>query len=246
MIGNSRFACLTYHVIGEGRNQYTVGRQILCDHMAFLKGEGFTAEGFDGLETRLRSGQALPERYAIVTLDDGDESSLCAADVLAAYGCGATFFLTRDRSEKKSRFIQRPEIRELRRRGFSLGTHGATHQKLTFLPEHRCLAELVESKQWLEDVTGEAVRYWAAPGGYVNRRVRRLAEAQGYVLTGTCREWMNTPGTCALPAGVNRVNIRQGFGLAQIRKIVYGDRGFYLKRQMRAAALYLPKQLMRN
>ena len=134
----------------------------------------------------------------------------------------------------------------MRTRGFSLGTHGTSHQKLTFLPEHLCLAELTESKQWLEDVTGDAVRYWAAPGGYVNRRVRQLAEAQGYILTGTCREWMNTPSACPLPGPVNRVNIRQNFGLEQIRKIVYGDRAFYLKRRMRAAALYVPKQLMRN
>src|SRR5947207_1291423 len=152
MIANSRFACLTYHVIGSGEDQYTVSERQLRDHLTVLKQEAFTIEGFDGLETRLRANQALPERYAVITLDDGDGSSLLAADVLQEYGCGATFFLTRDRSEKDSRFLRRPGICELRRRGFSLGTHGTSHRKLTFMPEKSCIAELAESKEWLEDV----------------------------------------------------------------------------------------------
>jgi peptidoglycan/xylan/chitin deacetylase (PgdA/CDA1 family) len=59
----------------------------------------------------------------------------------------------------------------LRKRGFSLGSHGTTHRALTFLPSERCLAELTESKAWLEDVIGEEVRYLAAPGGFINSRV---------------------------------------------------------------------------
>ena len=246
MIQQSGFACLTYHVVGNEDNQYAVSARQLRDHLSFLRQEAFTVEGFDGLEARLKSGDPLPESYVVMTWDDGHHSSVQAADILSEYGCGATFFVTRDRSEYKSGFIRRSEIRELRARGFSIGTYGTTHLKLTFLPESSCRAELVESKSWLEEVLGETVRYWAAPGGYVNRRVTSYAESQGYVLTGTCREWMNSGKQLKLPAQVNRVNVRKSFSVGDIKRIVYGDLAFYSWRQIRSAALYVPKQVVRG
>ncbi len=241
-----QFACLTYHVIGEGQDQYTVGEKQFRDHLALLRGEGFVVESFEQLEARLRSQQDLPDQYVILTLDDGHHSSMCAADLLAEYDCRATFFVTRDRSQSKPGYIRTPQIRDLRERGFSLGTHGTTHRKLSFLPESSCIEELKGSKEWLEDTLGEEVRYMAAPGGFINARVLKLAEAQGYVLSGTCNEWMNSQQTMSLPGTVNRVNVRQHFTLAHLRRIVEGHLGFYLWRQVRSAALALPKQLLRD
>ena len=142
-------------------------------------------------------------------------------------------------------FIRTPQIRELRKRGFSLGTHGTTHRKLTFLSADSCSSELKGSKQWLEDTLGEQVRYMAAPGGFINGRVLRLAKEQGYILAGTCNEWMNTPSGMVLPGPVNRVNVRRHFSLRDMSHIVQGDLGFYLWRQARSAALTLPKRLLR-
>jgi peptidoglycan/xylan/chitin deacetylase (PgdA/CDA1 family) len=94
----------------------------------------------------------------VLTVDDGHESVLWAADLLGKRGGHASFFLIRDRSANKPGYICEKDIRELRRRGFSVGTHGATHRGLTFLPKEQCLAELAESKRWLDDVIGEEVR----------------------------------------------------------------------------------------
>ncbi len=244
LIPRNRFACLTYHVIGEGTSQYTLGERQLRAHLALLKAEAYVVEGFEQLEARLRSGQGVPHSYVVLTVDDGHESSMKAADVLEAYGCQATFFVTRDRSLRFPEFIREPEIRELRKRGFSLGTHGTTHRRLTFMPEKDCIGELKGSKQWLEDVIGEDVRYMAAPGGYINSHIRRLTHEYGYVLTGTCNEWMNSPQTMTLPGKVNRVNLRQQFSTGTVRHIVEGYPGFYIRRQIRSAALAIPKQLL--
>ena len=243
---NGRFACLTYHVVGRGTNQYTITETQFQAQLALLKAEVYVGEGFEQLEDRLRANALVPARYVVITVDDGHESSMRAADLLEAYGCRATFFLTRDRSLKKRGFIREPEIRDLRKRGFSLGTHGTTHHKLTFLPEVSCVKELREGKHWLEDVIGEEVRYMAAPGGFINSRVMKLTHEEGYVLAGTCNEWMNSSETMILRGKVNRVNIRQHFSTEDFRRIVEGDLTFYLWRQARAAALAIPKQLIRN
>ncbi len=238
------FACLTYHRIGEGGGQYTLREQQLRAHLAFLKTEGYVVEGFEELEARLRLGLRVAPRYVVLTFDDGHESLMAAADVLAGCCCQATFFITRDMSLNRSGFIRERQIRELRSRGFSLGTHGTTHRGLTFMPEGRCVEELKESKEWLEDVTGERIRYMAAPGGFINRRILKLAHEHGYVLAGTSREWMNSPRTMTLPGEINRFNLRRHFSMATFRRILDGSPGFYFWRQIRAAALLVPKQLL--
>ena len=241
----NHFACLTYHVIGNDPSQYAITELQLQNHLAFLKSEGCQIDDFEGLETTLASGRPIASRYVILTIDDGHESSMRAEEVLQANGCRATFFLTRDRCLNKQHFIREAQIRELRKAGFSLGTHGTTHRKLTFMPPEACALELSESKEWLENVVGEGVRYMAAPGGYINNRVLRLAYKSGYVLIGTCREKINSLETTFLPGTVNRVNIRQHFSIGNLFEAVDGNVAFYTWRQIRAAALVIPKQVLR-
>jgi peptidoglycan/xylan/chitin deacetylase (PgdA/CDA1 family) len=242
---DGHFACLTYHVIGDDTSQYAIRESQLRNHLAFLKSEGYLIDDFEGLEATLALNRCIASRYVILTIDDGHESSMRAAEVLQAYGCRATFFLTRDRCLNKQHFIRELQIRELRKAGFSVGTHGTTHRKLTFMPAETCTIELSESKEWLEDVVGEPVRYMAAPGGYINGRVLRLAYKSGYVLIGTCREKINLLETTTLPGTVHRVNIRQHFSIDDLCSAVNGHVAFYTWRQIRAAALVIPKQVLR-
>lgn len=246
VITDRQFACLTYHVVGDGRSQYTVSIEQLESHLAFLKAEGFLVEDFEQLESRLRLGQEFPERYAVLTVDDGDESAVIAADLLEKHQCKSTFFVTRDRSRSRPGYIREEQIRELRRRGFSLGTHGTTHRKLTFLSKEDCVEELKGSREWLEDLLAELVSYMAFPGGYLNAYVLRTAQEQGYVLTGTCHERMNSVQAMRLPCVVNRVNVRRHFSMQDFQRILEGNRGFYLWRQIRTTTLMLPKQVVRR
>jgi peptidoglycan/xylan/chitin deacetylase (PgdA/CDA1 family) len=244
MSTDSKFACLTYHAIGNEFAQYVISEDQLRNQLKFLSEEGFVVEGFEQLEFRLRANSIFPGKYVLLTVDDGHESAPRVADLLEGCGCNATFFLTRDKALRKSGYLRPEEMRELRRRGFSLGTHGTTHRNLTAMSEQACAAELEESKQWLEDVTGEEVRYMAAPGGFVSQRVLRLAYRFGYRLIGTCRESVNSVSALNLPGTLNRVNVRHHFTLAHFRRIVENDFGFYLRRQIRSSLLWLPKQIL--
>ena len=239
-----KFACLTYHAIGNEFTQYVISEDQLSNQLEFLNQEGFEVEGFEQLEFRLRANGIFPEKYVLLTVDDGHESSLRVADLLESCECNATFFPIRDRALGKPGYLRSQELLELRRRGFSLGTHGTTHRNLTAMSEQACAAELDGSKKWLEDVTGEEVRYMAAPGGFVSGRVLRLAYGFGYRLIGTCRESVNSVSTLNLPGTLNRVNVRRHFSLADFRRIVENDFGFYLRRQIRSSLLWLPKQIL--
>src|SRR5438445_11209167 len=106
-----RFACLTYHRIGDEGDQYTVSRIQFDAQLSFLRAEDYMVEGFQELQHRLWSKQELPARYAVLTLDDGHISAMLAADCIAKYGFKATFFVTRDRCVHKPSFMRGPDIR---------------------------------------------------------------------------------------------------------------------------------------
>jgi peptidoglycan/xylan/chitin deacetylase (PgdA/CDA1 family) len=239
-----KFACLMYHAIKDSSNKYAIGRNSLKEQLTFLSSESYVVEGFRELELRLRSQKPIPRHYVVLTVDDGDESCMCAADMFAQHGFEATFFLTRDKCLNEPGYIRPRDIRELRSRGFSVGTHGTTHRGLSFMPRNQCAAELRESKEWLEDLIGERVEYMSAPGGHFNRQTRRLAFDHGYVLTGDSTEWMNDLSSLSLPGNVYRVAVRKGFTVNELQSIVEGRLGFYLKRQVRAAALLVPKKVL--
>jgi hypothetical protein len=44
---------------------------------------------------------------------------------------------------------------------------------------------------------------------------------------------------------VNRVNVRRQFSAGTFLRIIQGDLGFYMSRQIRAAALWISKQSLR-
>jgi len=90
---------------------------------------------------------------------------------------------------------------------------------------------------------GEEVRYMAVPAGFISARVMNSACECGYTLVGTCNEWMNSPETMVLPCKVNRVNVHRHFSAETFLRIIQGELGFYMPRQVRAAALALPKRL---
>src|ERR1700730_8559623 len=244
MSTDSKFACLTYHAIGTEFTQYVISEDQLRNQLEFLSQKSFVVEGFEQLESRIRANSIFPRKYVLLTVDDGHESALRLADLLESRGCNATFFPTRDRALGKPGYLRPEKMRELRRRGFSLGTHGTTHRNLTTMSEQGCAAELGGSKKWLEDVTGEVVRYMAGTWGFVSRRVLRLAYGFGYKLIGTCRESVNSVGTLNLPGTLNRVNVRRHFSLADFRRIVENDFGFYSGRRLRSTLLWLPKEIL--
>ncbi len=84
VITQNKFAGLTYHVIDEEAKQYILSERQLREQVGLLKAEGYVVDGFEQLEARLRSGQGVPRRYVVLTVDDGHESSMRAADLLEA------------------------------------------------------------------------------------------------------------------------------------------------------------------
>lgn len=230
------FACLTYHCVRETGNVYGMPAEQFRAQLRFLKDYGWKAECVRQLEARLQGRLPIPSHYVVLTFDDGDISVIRAAEMLAEFGFRASVFVTRDKSMHGWPFLSPAEIRTLRSLGFSMGTHGTSHRRLSALPERECLAELRESKKWLEDILGEPVRYMSAPHGALSRRVLGHARQQGYVLVATSREALNCADKIALPGTLARVAVRRHYSLGCFRHILEGRSPFYLWRRAQNAA----------
>ena len=134
-------------------------------------------------------------RTFLLTFDDGYASLADTAyPVLADLGFTATTFLITDYIGKSNTWDVRytwnrlphldwPAIERWRAKGLEFGSHGATHQRLTWLDDAAVTNELARSRdsllQHLGPDAGSAVAY---PFGAVDARVVRLARAAGYAL----------------------------------------------------------------
>ncbi len=237
------FACLMYHFIRDDGGRYSVSARQFDGHLAYLQDRGFVVEGFEQLERRIANGEPFPERYALMTIDDGELSCIRFADALSRHGFKGTFFVVRDYARQSSDHLDEEQIMELRRGGFSIGTHGASHLGLARMPLDAARKELRESRDWLEQLLGEPVRYMSAPHGYVNSQVMKAVFQTGYTLAGTSTEAVNFVDRLRLPAQIARVAVRRGFTLHTLDKIISGYRPFYAYRQLRSAVMALPKRI---
>jgi peptidoglycan/xylan/chitin deacetylase (PgdA/CDA1 family) len=245
-----QFACLMYHYLSGCRygdapdSQYTIPLQAFRLHLEFLKSEGFVVEDFAGLQSRIRGRGVWPERYAVLTFDDGCRTNLAAVEALSMFGFRATFFVITGASAAPCRaFLSEREIRDVIGAGHSVGTHGVTHTPLTALPDSSLIEELSGSKKWLEDVTGRPVEFTSAPEGYLTGRVLKECFRQNYKLVGNSVEWPNSAGLSA-PREINRVCMRRSFGLKTMSRIASCSKSFYTRRRVRNSVLAIPKALL--
>jgi len=110
----------------------------------------------------------LPTRQRCVwlTIDDGPSTETPAVlDLLDAHAAKATFFVVGERAQA------RPElVREIVRRGHTIGNHSATHPAGRFwaLGPRRMDDEITRGQQILQDITGVAPRWFRAVVGFAN------------------------------------------------------------------------------
>jgi peptidoglycan/xylan/chitin deacetylase (PgdA/CDA1 family) len=81
---------------------------------------------------------------------------------------------------RRSVHLDWDELADLRRSGFAIGSHAATHRDLTRLGPDALRAELAESKSILDDRLGCRVRSLSYPFGRTNARVAAAAKRAGY------------------------------------------------------------------
>ncbi len=117
---------------------------------------------------------------AALTFDDGGSSALLIADALERRNWRGHFFIVTGLVGTKG-FLDADGVRELARRGHSVGSHSDSHPTYMGTLSRAALAEeWGRSRAFLAEILGSAPTTAAVPGGFVSRAVIEEAARAGY------------------------------------------------------------------
>src|SRR5882672_1936466 len=186
-LSRNRLRVLMYHSISsDGGDRLTVTPEMFAAQMRFLNRDGFQVLSLQEGCERLYSGGDL-SRAIVLTFDDGYRDFLTeAVPVLEKSGFPATLFVVTQMKDAEWRkngnrtpLLSWDEVGELKARGFSIGSHSATHADLPSLKESQLERELVDSHDAIAGL-GETFVSFAYPGGRFTARERDAVASAGY------------------------------------------------------------------
>lgn len=177
----SRVAVLGYHKVGppapgSWETWFSVAEDVFAAHLTQLSDGGWQPVDVGAFLNGLADPEALPERAALITFDDGYRSVLeVALPWLERFGYPAVIFAPTDYVGRTNLFDgdnepQEPlcdwdDLRELLRHGVAVESHGASHRIFSELEPSERAAELERSKAALEAEVGRVVQLFAYPYG---------------------------------------------------------------------------------
>lgn len=172
---------------GESRKSFPIMYHDVVESGRYAS-SGFPGEGADIYKIdRLEFTRHLKAIRAAVgagpvclTFDDGGVSAYeAAAGMLEQCGWRGYFFVTTDWIGRPG-FLSAEQVRELDRRGHSIGSHSCSHPtRMARLSWEQMLREWKESTARLEAIVGHSVTLASVPGGYYSRRVAEAAAQAG-------------------------------------------------------------------
>ena len=178
---------------GAGADRYKLERKEFARHLEAIRG-------------------AAASREVCLTFDDGGASAFApVAGMLEQYGWRGHFFVTTDWIGRPG-FLSADQIRELDRRGHTIGSHSCSHPtRMARISWEQMLREWQASTERLREIVGHTVEVASVPGGYYSRRVAEAAAQAGIRTLFTSEptdavEWVNG---CRV---LGRYAVRQGMG----------------------------------
>ena len=171
----ARVPILVYHTVDESGNTYSLTPRQLNEQCRWLVEHGYTSITMRQFWRAARGLAELPPHPVMLTNDDGDPSARKFAKILERYGLVGNYFVN------NVSHLTRREIWSLAQRG-SVEAHTVSHVALSGLDYEDQIAEIAENQFYLEEITGQPVRFLAWPYGDVNASAIEAATATGIVM----------------------------------------------------------------
>ena len=221
---------LCYHQFtnaDEASHQLELSAAAFEEQLRYLIDNDFVLLSFADVERILREGQPIPERSAVITIDDGYRSVYDVAwPILKKYRAPATLFIYTD-------FIGAPaamsweQLREMADSGFiEVESHAKSHASLSRLVDDKDKAnysrrvrdEIVGSNKAFERHMGQVPSYLSYPYGNSSDTAARIAGEEGMALAATVTRGDNT--VYADPYLLHRSMIYDSHSMSDFRKLL--------------------------
>jgi peptidoglycan/xylan/chitin deacetylase (PgdA/CDA1 family) len=157
--------------------------------LRYLKQNGYRVIGPEALIDFLDYRKAIPQKAVMISIDDGYRSLYNVAyPLLKKYGFTATLLIYIDYVGVSKKAITWDQLRELKREGFTIGSHSIAHSDLSKQKEgedkkaylSRLKREIFRSKQIIDEKLDQDTLIFSYPFGRRNQTVISLSRQAGY------------------------------------------------------------------
>lgn len=175
---------LMYHEIdtpsGPWKELY-VEPETFAQQLDWLGTNGYSTVGLADVYDHWFKEKPLPEKPIVLSFDDGYRSMYdTVLPLLLAREMQATFFLYPSKFNTPTGLT--PEmVADLANNGMEIGSHTSTHKDLTKISANQLEKELVDSKNYLQEVTGKPIDFLCYPAGRFNEQVIQESKKAGYL-----------------------------------------------------------------
>jgi peptidoglycan/xylan/chitin deacetylase (PgdA/CDA1 family) len=207
---------LTYHSIDDCRSVLSTSPGTFRRQLQFLASQCFHNIRLSEVVQLLHDRLPLPPKRVCLTFDDGYQNVYSEAfPLLQEYGFTATVFLVarycgRDNDWPgnleyldRTQLLSWDHVKEMSNFGIDFGAHTLTHPDLTCIAPRLAEQEIVQSKQEIEDKTGQPLTLFAYPYGRYNSHIREVVRGQ---FLGACTTRLGNVRSCADPYRLRRID----------------------------------------
>jgi peptidoglycan/xylan/chitin deacetylase (PgdA/CDA1 family) len=227
---------LLYHSVSDTPTgdfgPFTVSRSQFAAHLDRLLALEFVTLTIGQMLERVRTLLPLPERMAVITIDDGfadfaanawpelqERNMKATLYVTAGFIGGRSSWLAPLQADEMA-MLDRQQLVDLADQGCEIGAHSMTHPQLDCLPRHQAAQEIRQCKDILEQVLGQLVNSFAYPHGYHDREVRQLVMDSGYTSASAVKDALSHADDDRF--ALARVTVKSDFDETKIGRVLAG------------------------
>jgi len=215
-----------YHAIDDCPDDpYSVPVDAFRRQVSWLLENGFEVVSLSFLLRSMQAGnyRALRKKV-VITFDDGNEDFVTnALPILLDCGATATVFLVTEMLGGKASWnrsvplMSEDDVCGIKAQGISLGSHTATHARLTAQDRAELQRQLCDSRDALSSL-GESFHSLAYPWGEWSRQVADAVQAAGYECALAVGE--QTRLTAAHAYSLPRITMRRDLDIKRFRMLL--------------------------
>jgi peptidoglycan/xylan/chitin deacetylase (PgdA/CDA1 family) len=178
--------CFAYHRFGDNRYPSTnIPLDVFEAQLRYLSENDYSVLTLGQALDRLRSGQGVPGKSVVLTVDDGYDSFLSGAmPLLREYGFPATLFVQTENVGDPG-FLGWEELRRLRAEGIEIGNHSASHAHFLNMGQDKRLERFREDVQQAQrdfaSELGKAPDLFSYPYGEYTPGMQNVLHEMGFI-----------------------------------------------------------------
>ncbi len=189
-----------YHSISNGKWDFSISRKNFKKQIEYLSGK-YEFISLNDVYRYLNGKKEIKKPSVVLTFDDGYKDIYEIKNYLKSKGIKPTVFvfsepkkISRYELDNDLKFLSKTEIKNLKKAGWEIGSHTATHPNMAKLSDEQILREVKYSKKSLQEELGFPIKYIAYPKGKYNERILEVAKKAGYRLGLSMNDGLITPG----------------------------------------------------